>query len=204
MLQSLDGKIDSVINDEKIFAIILKKKEEFSSKGRASNAEKFSELTFCTLTANTSAEMGLRCQEALDRLSRFDEASLRKALVGCHYRFPNTRSRFIAMNYENRTSLEEILKSKDRRSLLMERYMGIGMKESSHFLRNIGYFDYPILDKHIQSFLSSYFDKDIQIKSKKDYEREEKLFLHISTKYGLEPGIMDLVIWYLMTGRILK
>ena len=86
----------------------------------------------------------------------------------------------------------------------MERYMGIGMKESSHFLRNIGYFDYPILDKHIQSFLSSYFDKDIQIKSKKDYEREEKLFLHISAKYGLEPGIMDLVIWYLMTGRILK
>ena len=204
MLQSLDGKIDSIINDEKIFAVILKKKEEFSRKGRAGNTEKFSELTFCTLTANTSAEMGLRCQEALGRLHRFDEASLRNALVKCHYRFPNTRSRFIAMNYENRNSLEEILKSKDRRNLLIERYMGIGMKEASHFLRNIGYFNYPILDKHIQKFLSSYFRKNIQIKSKKDYEREEKLFLLISTKYGLEPGIMDLVIWYLMTGKVLK
>ena len=37
-----------------------------------------------------------------------------------------------------------------------------------------------------------------------DYEREEILFMDISKKYDLEPGIMDLVVWYLMTGKLLK
>ncbi len=204
MLESLDGRIGSAIANEQILGIIFAKKEEFTRKRSAGIEEKFSELVFCTLTANTSAEMGMKCQAHLDRLNKFDERSLRHALIECHYRFPNTRSRFIAMNYEKRHMLEEILLSPDRRNLLVENYIGIGMKEASHFLRNTGYFDYSILDKHIQRFLSNYYGTDVKVKNRKDYERQEKLFLDISSKYGMEPGIMDLVVWYLMTGKILK
>ncbi len=204
MLESLDGKIGSVISNEQILGKILAKKEEFTKKRRSGIEEKFSELVFCTLTANTSAEMGMKCQAHLDRLKRFDERSIRDALIECRYRFPNTRSRFIAMNYEKIHLLEEIMTSPNRRDLLVENYIGIGMKEASHFLRNTGYFDYSILDKHIQKFLSAYYGIDVKVKSRKDYEREEKLFLDISAKYGMEPGIMDLVIWYIMTGKILK
>jgi N-glycosylase/DNA lyase len=204
MLKPLDGKIESVISDREIFRIILERKEEFSRKRFTGTDEKFSELVFCTLTANTSAEMGLKTQEHLDKLQRFDESSLKKALAQCHYRFPNTRARFISLNYDKRHLLKEIMISEDRRDRLIETYMGIGMKEASHFLRNTGYFQYPILDKHIQRFLSAYYSREIKIKSRKDYEREEKLFLDLSSKYGLDPGIMDLVVWYLMTGKILK
>ncbi len=204
MLESLDGRIESVISDDIIFGKILSRKEEFTRNKDRGIDEKFSELTFCTLTANTSAEMGLKCQEYLDTLQRFDLESLRTALVYCHYRFPNTRSKFISQNFRHKNSLGEILDSDQRRDKLIETYMGIGMKEASHFLRNIGYFQYPILDKHIQRFLSSYYGKEIKIKNRKDYEREEILFLDISKKYDLEPGIMDLVVWYLMTGKILK
>jgi N-glycosylase/DNA lyase len=204
MLPSLDNRILSVINDKSTFGIILERKDEFSRNRVATIDKKFSELTFCTLTANTSAEMGLKNQKLLDGLKKFDERSLRRVLLESRYRFPNTRARFISQNFKKRHLLERILESSERRDLLVETYMGIGMKEASHFLRNVGYFDYPILDKHIQRFLSNYFGREIEVKSKKDYEREEKLFLEISSKYSLEPGIMDLVIWYLMTGRILK
>ncbi|MEM0134292.1 MAG: N-glycosylase [Thermoplasmatales archaeon] len=204
MPESLDMEIESVISDPSIFGRILAKKQEFSAMSQADLDEKFSELVFCTLTANTSAEMGMRCQEYLDEVQKYDEENLRKSLIKCHYRFPNTRSRFIASNFQRRNLLTEIMQSEERRSLLIENYIGIGMKEASHFLRNTGYFQYPILDKHIQRFLSNYYGREVKIKNKRDYEREEKLFLDISTRHGLEPGIMDLVVWYLMTGKILK
>ncbi|MCL4447991.1 MAG: N-glycosylase [Thermoplasmatales archaeon] len=204
MLESLDGKIESVLTDKDAYVKILAKKEEFSEKRKASLNEKFSELMFCTLTANTSAEMGLRCQESLDRTRKFDQDNIRRTLLSCHYRFPNTRSRFISENYKKKYLLEDILAQDGRRDLLIENYIGIGMKEASHFLRNIGYFQYSILDKHIQRFLSSYFSREIKVKNRRDYEREEIHFLNISSKYQLEPGIMDLVIWYIMTGKILK
>ncbi|MGC8562897.1 MAG: N-glycosylase/DNA lyase [Thermoplasmata archaeon] len=204
MLESLDREIKSIISDTYVFGIILERKEEFSAMKRASLEDKFSELVFCTLTANTSAEMGLRCQEYLDRINKYDEESIKDSLIRCHYRFPNARSRFIAENYQKRNLLPEILRSRNRRSLLVENYIGIGMKEASHFLRNTGYFQYPILDKHIQRFLSNYYGREVKVKNSKEYEMEEKLFLDISARYRLEPGIMDLVVWYLMTGKILK
>ncbi len=204
MRNPLDGRIESVLDDSEVYARILQRKSEFSRKIHAPLDEKFSELTFCTLTANTSAEMGMRCEARILAEQKYDVESLRKTLVACRYRFPNTRSRFISMNYKKMDLLDDILQKDERRELLVENYIGIGMKEASHFLRNIGYFQYPILDKHIQRFLSSYFGKEVKIKNKRDYEKEEKLFLEISGEYGLEPGIMDLVIWYIMTGKVLK
>jgi N-glycosylase/DNA lyase len=204
MLESTEEKINSIISNRDIFGIIMNKKREFSEMKKSSIDKKFSELIFCTLTANTSAEMGLRCQKYIENIQLYDRTNLKNALVACHYRFPNTRSRFISQNYENRSLLEDILRSPERRELLTDTYLGIGMKEASHFLRNVGFFEYSILDKHIRRFLSDYYGREIRIKNGKDYEREEKHFIEISSKYGLEPGIMDLVIWYLMTGKILK
>ena len=77
MLESLDGRIESIISDDIIFGKILSRKEEFTRNKDRGIDEKFSELTFCTRTANTSAEMGLKCQEYLDTLQQFDLESLR-------------------------------------------------------------------------------------------------------------------------------
>lgn len=185
MPSPLDRKIAEVLEDPKIYGLIEGRRMEFLGKLNAPLDEKFSELVFCTLTANTSAEMGLRCQEHLHKLGKYDEESLRDELVRLRYRFPNTRSRFIAFNYGKRELLEGILESEERRGMLVDNFYGIGMKEASHFLRNIGYFDYSILDKHIQKFLSKYFGREVKVRSRKDYEREEELFLRISSNYGL-------------------
>lgn len=193
-----------IIENEEIMRRIHNKEEEFLSLKSSSRDRKFSELIFCTLTANTSAEMGLRCQNYLEGLQDYSFDSIKFKLIECKYRFKNTRARFIEYNYRKVHILEDIIQDDRRRELLVENYMGIGMKEASHFLRNIGYFQYSILDKHIQRFLESYYSREIRIRNRKDYESVELLFMRLSEEYGMEPGIMDLVVWYMMTGKIIK
>ncbi|MEL9914635.1 MAG: N-glycosylase [Thermoplasmatales archaeon] len=203
-MDELEKKIAEALSDPKVMKLVDLRKKEFIEKGKSSTDEIFMELVFCTLTANTSAEMGLRCESAIRELGLFDANSLKGELVKCGYRFPNTRSRFIEFNYNRRYLLKDILESDTRRDSLIGTYMGIGMKEASHFLRNTGHFEYSILDKHIQRFLSAYYGVEVNVKNRKGYEEGEKLFSNLSSLYGMEPGLMDLVVWYIMTGKILK
>ncbi|MGC8645077.1 MAG: N-glycosylase/DNA lyase [Thermoplasmata archaeon] len=200
----LDAKLKGVLSDPDVMHLIDKRKGEFITKGKSSLEEIFMELVFCTLTANTSAGMGLRCEEGIRDLGSFDAERLREELVRCGYRFPNTRSRFIEFNFKRKELLPGILESENRRDMLVDTYLGIGMKEASHFLRNTGHFEYSILDKHVQRFLSSYYGVAVRVRSRREYIEVEKMFLRLSSSYGLEPGIMDLVVWYIMTGKILK
>jgi len=41
-------------------------------------------------------------------------------------------------------------------------------------------------------------------KSRKKYLEAEGQFIKISLNYGIDPGIMDLIIWYIITGKVLK
>ncbi len=200
----LKNLIKSTIENDDVIKKVKYKEAEFLSLKDSSPDEKFSELIFCTLTANTSAEMGLRCQSSLLDLEDYSKEKIREKLIGCRYRFKNTRARYIEYNYKKKDFLESYLEQENRRELIVENYMGIGMKESSHFLRNIGYFQYSILDKHIQRFLSSYYGENIKIKNPKEYYIVEKKFNALSEEYGFLPGIMDLIIWYIMTGKIIK
>jgi len=200
----LDEKLEETLSNNSIMDVVETRKKQFIEKGRSPLEEIFMELVFCTLTANTSAEMGLRCEEGIRHLGSFEFKKLREELVRCRYRFPNTRARFIEFNFQRKELLPEIMKMEERRDILTETFMGIGMKEASHFLRNTGYFQYAILDKHVQRFLSEYYGMPMKIKNRRDYIEAEKIFFELSSSYGLEPGIMDLVVWYIMTGKILK
>ena len=196
--------INRTVEDNDVMEMVKIKEREFLSLKSSSIERKFSELVFCTLTANTSAEMGLRCQEYLQSIENYSMQNVREKLIECKYRFRNTRARYIEHNRKKMNLLDDFLEREDRRELLVENYMGIGMKEASHFLRNIGYFQYSILDKHIQRFLSTYYNENIRIRNPKDYYNIERKFIILSEEYGFPPGIMDLIIWYIMTGKIIK
>jgi N-glycosylase/DNA lyase len=204
----LEGDLRTLINrtieNNELMERVKIKEREFLSLKTSTLERKFSELVFCTLTANASAEMGLRCQEHLRNIDNYSMENLREKLIECKYRFRNTRAKYIEHNHKKMFLLNDFLEKENRRELLIENYMGIGMKEASHFLRNIGYFQYSILDKHIQRFLSNYYNENIRIKNKKDYYNVEKRFIMLSEEYNFPPGIMDLIIWYIMTGKIIK
>ena len=91
------------------------------------------------------------------------------------------------------------------REYMVNNVKGLGYKEASHFLRNIGIFDFAILDKHILQLLFDYgYTKDMKLNSRTDYLEKERIFNSISGEYNIQPGIMDLYLWQIATGKILK
>lgn len=189
---------------------VNKKAEEFMAFRKASKEAIFGELCFCLLTANTSAEMGVRTQEAIgiDGFMSLDQVSLRNALKNNRYRFYNLRSKFIVDSrwiMDELPSLVNSGKPFSSREYLVENIKGIGYKEASHFLRNVGVFDFAILDKHIlKMLLVETTDISIKVASRKNYLATEQVILQMAGEMGLEPGILDLYMWKIATGKLIK
>ena len=82
----------------------------------------------------------------------------------------------------------------------------MGYKESSHFLRNVGYFNYAILDKHILRLMkeNNFIDEISKSLGKEEYLKYEKILEKISKKSGLSQGELNLYLWYTKTGKVLK
>ena len=91
------------------------------------------------------------------------------------------------------------------RTWLVQNIKGLGYKEASHFLRNIGYDDYAIIDFHIIDILTQYgFIKKPKSLSKKRYLEIEQDLNHIAQLCDLTLAELDFYLWYLETGKILK
>ena len=144
---------------------IKKRLQEFSRiiKTGSSN-EIFLELVFCIFTAGASAKMGLNAVNAVKTVALHGTVKEISNKLRGVYRFPNTRSRYIVhtrefLENEYNFKLKELILSFEdpieRRDFLAlnKDIMGIGFKESSHFLRNIGFKGYAIIDKHLLNSL---------------------------------------------------
>ena len=178
---------------------------------RSSSAEVlFSELCFCILTANTSAEMGLRTQNGIgiDGFLNLTGEELSKKLKDLKYRFYNVRSRFIVDARNVLEYLPEIVNSEDprkAREFLIYNVPGISYKEASHFLRNVGVFDLAILDKHILRMMNNIDPSlDLKVTPPRRYLEKEQIFIEYSRTVGMEPGELDLYLWFIATGKVIK
>jgi len=173
-----------------------------------SNKNWFSELCFCILTANYTAEGGIRIQNAVNDFSGYTEAEIEAILRRLGYRFPRKRAEYLHLakaHKEKLHMLREIKDSCERREWLVKNVKGIGYKEASHFLRNIGYLDVAIIDRHILNVLFEYgiIGLPKTITRKKYLEIEQKL-IEIAKKTEVPPGELDFYLWYMKTGKILK
>ncbi|MBI5573321.1 MAG: N-glycosylase/DNA lyase [Elusimicrobia bacterium] len=174
--------------------------------------EIFEELCFCILTANASARMGLKSIAAIkNKILTASETEIKNLLKGNH-RFYNARARYIihTRNYLKnicglnlKKLLDSIKSPQDLRKFFAETkdIKGIGYKEASHFLRNIGYSGYAILDKHILDCLKEL--KVIAGKDKNYLEIEQKM-KKFSKKIKINMDELDLTLWSYKTGEILK
>ncbi len=186
------------------------RKQDFIRAGKSSPEIIYGELCFCILTANTSAEMGIRTQEiiGLEGFLNFDEETMRMRLKEARYRFYNVRSKFLVQSRWIVDELPHIIAMKDRigaRDYLVNNLKGIGYKEASHFLRNVGVFDFSILDKHILNMIrKEHPERKFLVGSRKNYLETEKTILEFADSISLEPGILDLYLWKIATGKLLK
>ena len=175
----------------------------------------FEELAFCIFTANTSAEMGLKAVDAVRNvLINGTAQDMTKRLEGI-YRFNNVRPAYIvhtrdflknSLNFEIKKKLQSFKNQNERRDYLVQNVKGLGMKESSHFLRNIGYKGYTILDKHIINSLHEFgvLETNEKPKNAKEYLEMEQKFIGFSKKIGIGMDELDLLLWSRKNGRILK
>src|SRR6187549_3646275 len=104
--------------------------------------------------------MGLRSIDAVrPLLKRGSHDDLMNALVGVHC-YPRARSRYIVESRDFlkkhcglrlRAKLESFDCDLSRRDWLVKEkgIKGLGYKEASHYLRNVGFKGYAILDKHV-------------------------------------------------------
>ena len=79
------------------------------------------------------------------------------------------------------------------------------MKEASHFLRNVGYFDLAIIDKHIINLLvaENLIERPKSLSAKK-YVEIENILRDLARETGTTLGELDLYLWYEQTGKVLK
>ncbi|RWX73285.1 MAG: hypothetical protein Metus_1259 [Candidatus Methanosuratincola subterraneus] len=183
---------------------------EFEAIGRRMDPrEIFSELCFCILTANYTAEGGIRIQQSLRH--HFMDKPLKEmacCLKSLGHRFPNKRAEFICEARQLCDGILQALSMDDRaaREWLVENVKGLGYKEASHFLRNVGRKDVAIIDRHILRFLhqKGLIDSIPQTLSRRRYFSIERLLSAISGALGASLAELDLYIWYAMTGKVLK
>lgn len=93
------------------------------------------------------------------------------------------------------------------REWLVNNIKGIGYKEASHFLRNIGFGkNIAILDRHILRNLKIFgvikeIPKSI---SKAKYMKIEKIMAGFAKEVDIPISHLDLLLWYKETGEIFK
>ncbi len=200
----------------KQFAIRARLNEFAALRNVATDARLFEELVYCLFTAGASARMGLQSVERVRKFLRQGTIEqLRSALIGAH-RFPNARAAYIieARTYLQRDCQLKLRQRLDsfgdeaeaRRDYLVANIKGIGYKEASHYLRNIGFCGYAILDKHI---LKTLFEFGVIASpqppaTKKKYLATEELMRNFAEGIRIDFDELDLLLWSNKTGEILK
>jgi len=196
--------------ENEVRRVVEARVKEFESLKDSSRKDLFKELCFCILAANFSAERSLRIVEEIgDDLLKLSEEELAETLRRLGHRFPSSRARYIVQARRSLDELVEILKTVDDefmvREWLVRNVKGIGYKEASHFLRNIGFKNLSIIDFHIIDLLARYgLIKRPRSLTRRRYLEIEGLLRKISEKLGISLAELDLYLWYMETGRILK
>jgi len=195
----------------KVGKLVAQRIREFKDIGRKGNEEWFLELCFCILTANSTARLGMKIQSELGSggFLTLPLKELRHRLRAAGHRFPNTRARFIfeARRFRDiKGIIERFTDTQQAREWMAENVMGIGYKESSHFLRNVGFNNVAILDRHVLSTLHEHGLIDVLPRSLTHgrYLEIERKLEELARKLGLTLGELDLYLWYLKTGEVLK
>jgi N-glycosylase/DNA lyase len=190
---------------------------EFKKIGKnATPKELFIELAFCVLTPQSKAKL---CWEAIVTMQKknilfngtIDDINKELQKV----RFKNKKAEYLyraRCNFfkKENSIYENIKKTKstlELREYLVRNIKGIGYKEASHFLRNIGLGEeIAILDRHIIRNLIELgvlkkYPKNL---SEKNYEGIEEKMKALSKILDIPIDTLDLVFWAKETGEVFK
>ncbi|MHC1604898.1 MAG: N-glycosylase/DNA lyase [Candidatus Methanofastidiosia archaeon] len=191
---------------------------DFGHLGDAGSEESiFSELVFCILTPQSRARS---CWNAVKNLTdknlllRGNEKSILGELNGVRFKYKKAQYVIEAgkqFSIDGKISLKPRIDHfnniQEARDWLVQNVKGIGYKEASHFLRNIGRGkDLAILDRHILKNLkmAGIIDTIPSFFSRKKYCEIEKRMEDFAKRIDIPLSHLDIVMWYRETGEVFK
>ena len=189
---------------------------------RGSDIKIFAEFCYCLCTAREKAKNALNAVDSLSKnnyevLINGDKRKIDKVLcennIALH---PDKADRIIKNRKIFYPNTKNVLRSKycfddikKAREELVRDVVGFGFKESSHFLRNIGFGgNLAIIDRHIKNQLIKYGvitdnAKSASITKKQYYEIEEKM-IQFAHKIKIPVDILDMLLIYAENKEITK
>ncbi len=180
---------------------------------RVPSSEYFYELVYCLLTPQSSAVNADKVISLL-KANKFKSKQINPEPIlrrkDCYIRFHKNKSRYLITVKDQFPliikQLDNHATSEEMRLWLVKNVKGLGWKESSHFLRNIGHRNLAILDRHILRNLVrlgvlSGLPKTL---TAKNYLQIEEKFRKFSMHIGIPMDELDLLFWSMETGEILK
>ncbi len=197
---------------------IRRRIDEFESAWKNYTEEElFVEFSFCLLTPQSKATVCWKAVETLRDtgvLWSGNAEDISQYLVGVRFKYTKAENIVKARNFfskDGRIKIREILSrystAREMREYLVRNIRGMGYKEASHFLRNVGLGkDLAILDRHILRNLVSLGvieDMPKNLTGRRYIEIEGKM-REFSEKIGIRMDYLDLILWYNETGFVFK
>jgi N-glycosylase/DNA lyase len=196
------------LKKSEVSKLIDKRLGEFKDLGKKSNEDWFSELCFCILTANSKFKTACMIQNELGSKGFIcmPQNEVVEAIRRNKHRFHNNKAKFICEARRHKNIKDILTKEEDPRKWLVDNIKGLSWKESSHFLRNVGYQNYAIIDRHVMRLLveNNLLKERLKSLNKKAYFIIEDTLKSIADKVGMTQAELDLYIMYMRTGEIFK
>lgn len=189
---------------------ILARLEDFR---RVPREQRFYELCYCLCTPQSKAENANAVvnilQERDFERTGFNPVSILRDKA--HYiRFHETKARRLMKARDEWLGIASVLDSglddEQKREWLVENVDGMSWKEASHYLRNIGYRNLAILDRHTLKHLvrCGVFAEVPNIAGKARYLAAGEGFKKFADHVGIAMDELDLYFWASEVGLILK
>lgn len=174
----------------------------------------FYELCFCLCTPQSSAVHAAAVQKELedtDFLNRGQDVLHMLRSPDRYIRFHNTKHTRLHLAREQWPIIHDILvapyaNERERRDVLASTVNGFGLKEASHFLRNIGRRGLAIIDRHLLTNMvaSGLYDEIPSVSTPQRYRQVEEAYSSFCESIGIDMDEIDLLFWCAQTGHILK
>ncbi len=171
----------------------------------------FPELCYCLMTANARADAAWRAQsECGKQLACSPARHLAKTLLKQGVRFHNTKAKRVCEARRLAPRLRKTIYSfkdgKRAREWLVANVKGFGWKEASHFLRNVGFEDVAIIDRHVLRLMreAKLISKAPPTLNEKNYLALEEILEAEAKRLKMSLAELDLYLWSHETGVVLK
>jgi N-glycosylase/DNA lyase len=174
--------------------------------------ELWTSMSFCVLSSNVRLDSANKAHRAIwsipllfdigDRTDNL-ELQLQNRLIGAGYRFHKTKAVKLANSWvalrENHACLVDLINNSTDvlsvREYVVKMFPGIGIKQASMFLRDIGVTcELPVIDIHIRRFLSAHV-AEFNPSIKSDYLQAESWLGELARIHTSSVAAVDLAIW---------